>query len=233
MQGECFMSTVKLTVALIAVFAFSAIGVATASAVETLWKGLPGTAGETFTTSTSKPSLEGLAGSRITCVKAKGTGELLKEGTTEGKDATLALTTVTLEGCKAESLFPINSLGDAKEVILGHGEIHACMIKPGDFGLLLKPLPIHLEVPAVGLLILIEGAVIGLAEATADKKVFQLHTKQSKGVQEFSKCEGGTAQSLTMKDDAAAAEDVAVEVAEGTLTFAGTKDNEGETMMEK
>jgi hypothetical protein len=227
------MPMFKLIGALALVLAFTAISVATASAVETLWKGLPGSAGETFTTSTAKPLLEGLAGSRISCSKAKGTGELLKEGTIEDKDATLALTTITIEGCKAEGLLPINSLGDAKELVLLHGEIHACMIKPGDFGLLLKPLPVHLEVPSVGLLIVIEGAVIGLAEATADKKVFQLHTKQTKGDQEISKCEGGTAQSLTIKDDAAAVEDVGVAVAEGTLTFAGTKDTTGEEMMEK
>jgi hypothetical protein len=228
------MRMFKIIGALALVLAFSAIGVATASAEEFLWKLLPGSVGETFTTSSGKATLEGLNKTNITCAKSKGTGELLKEGATSEKDATLALATITFESCKAAGLFPVNSLGDAKEVILSHLEIHNCLIKPGDYGLLIKPLPVHLEVPSVGLLITVEGDFVGLLEATANKKVFNLNAKQiSPGDQEITKCEGGTAETLTSKDDAEPVEDAAEEVKEGKLTFDGKKDVNGEELMEK
>jgi hypothetical protein len=227
------MRMFKIIGALALVLAFSAIGVATASAEETLWKLLPGSVGETFTTSSGKATLEGLAGSKITCLKSTGTGELLETGAIEKKDATLSLATITFTGCKVENLLPVNSEGDAKEVILAHLEIHNCMIKAGDFGLLIKTLPVHLQVPSVNLLIKVEGAFVALAKATADKKVFELNATQTKGDQEFTKCEGGTAETLTSKDDAEPAEDAAEGVLEGKLTFAGKKDTNGEEMMEK
>jgi hypothetical protein len=228
------MRMFKIIGALALVLAFSAIGVATASAEETLWKWLPGSAGETFTTSSAKATLEGLNGSKITCTKSKGTGELLKEGTIEGKDATLGLATITFEGCLVENVLPTNSLGDASGVILAHLEIHNCMIKPGDFGLLIKTLPVHLEVPAVGLLINVEGDFVALLEATKNKKVFNLNAKQkAAGDQEITKCEGGNAETLTSSDDEEPPVDAAEEVVEGKLTFTGKIDKEGETMMEK
>ena len=162
----------------------------------------------------------------------KASSELLKEGATEGKDATLALLMIHWEGCKAEGLFAESSLGDASGVILEHLEVHNCMIKKGEFGLLILPLALHLEIPIAGLLITIleKGLFIGkLKEVT--KLVFELNAKQTGGDQEIKKCEGGSEEFLLLKTDNETEEDAALETSI-KLEFDMTKDKEGETMME-
>ena len=154
------MRIFKLIGALVVVLAFSAVAVATsASAEEVLWKWLPGSVGETLKGETGPALLAFLdekkqfdlkctngtllltytfkAGEGENPKEVTASSELVKEGSTEGKDATLALFIIHFTGCKTLGL-GANSVGDVKEVILVHVEAHNCMIGPGKFGLLLN-----------------------------------------------------------------------------------------------
>lgn len=230
------MRIIKLISGLAIVLAFSAIAVATASAAEKLWVWLPGTPGTTFEGKSGKATLKSTGGTEITCSKSLVllTGaELLKEGEIE-KMATLALFSIHFEGCKAAGLFPANSLGDASEIILVHIEAHNCLIKKEHYGILLKPLPVHLEIPALGLLLIVEGDVLGLLEALPkEARHFELNLKTVKGEgkeQEFKKCEGGEEEKLTVKVDNEPVEGATEEALEGLLLF---DNSEGQVMMEK
>jgi hypothetical protein len=233
------MRTFKLIGALVVVLAFSAIAVATASAAETLWKWLPGTVGETFTGKSGEALLESSGGvAPIKCKKSlvlltdtelKVSSELLKEGSTEGKDATLALAVIHFEGCTVSGV-GINSLGDKAGIILVHVEIHNCMIKKEHFGLLFKPLLVHLEVPLIKALIEVLGSFVALIEALpTEKRHFELNINQGKGKQEIEKCEGGEKDTLLASENHGEYVQAGEQANEGLLLF----DKEEETMMEK
>ncbi len=226
----------KLIGALIVALACSAVGVTTASAAEALWKWLPGSSGETFSGKSGKFLLI-LGSGAYTCSKTSVTlvnGSLLEEGSTEKKDATLALALISIEGCAWGGL-PMNSVGDASGVILAHVEIHTCMIKPGHFGLIFKLLQIHLEIPSAKLLELARGAYIALFEGKAGTKAktFALNIKAPGKTQELLKCEGGELQKLETAIDSEPFEGNALEEQEASITFDGTKDTAGEEPMEK
>src|SRR3978361_1163961 len=124
------MRSLKLIGAMFVVLAFSAVAVATASAAETLWKILPGSVGETFTGKSGKATLQQKGGISITCASssiALSSTELLKEGATSEKDATLSKATVDFEKCTSAGL-PTNSVSDASGIILVKVNIHNCMI---------------------------------------------------------------------------------------------------------
>jgi hypothetical protein len=236
------MRIFKLIGALVVVLAFSAVAVATASAAETLWKWLPGTVGETFTGKSGKAILQVKAGGSIKCEKSltlltdaelKMSSELMKEGSTEGKDATLWLAVIHFEGCTFSGL-EIHSLGDKSGIILVHIEIHNCMIKKEDFGALITPLLVHLENTATKTLIEVKDSFIGLIEPLpTEKKHFELNIKQKEGLQEIKLCEGGGEDTLLASENHGVYLIAAEEVKEGLLLFDGTFDKEGETMMEK
>jgi hypothetical protein len=171
-------------------------------------------------------------GSAVKCTKSeilltdsalKVSSELLEN------EAKLALAILHLTGCKAFGLAS-NSLGDAKETILVHLEIHNCLIKAGDPGFLIKVLPVHVEAPATKLLITLEGAFIALIKEAAANK-FELNIKQTEGKQEIEKCEGGTAQSLTTKTDAEPTRNAGLEMKETFMEFDKTLDT-SESIME-
>jgi hypothetical protein len=234
-KEQCYMRIFKLIGTLVLVLASSAIAVLTASAAETLWRLLPGSAKETFTGKSGKIQFEYTNGIRIFCAKSMilltfgvASSELLEN------EAKLALALLRLEGCKAEGVFSFNSVGDAKETVLVHLEIHLCMVKPGDFGLLIKILPVTLEGFILGSAEL-SGAFIALVSplATTDKKHFELNIKQNKGIQEIDKCEGGEKWTLTAKINAEPAQSVGVAFQEFLFLFDGTINNAGEEMMEK
>jgi hypothetical protein len=238
------MRILKLAGALVAMLAFSAVAVATASAAETLWRWLPGSVGETFegkqTVETGKLTT---ASKLIILCKA---GSLLlvgselteKEDAENKKDATLGLATIHFEKCTAAGL-AANSLGDASGVILVHIEIHNCVIseKPLEFGLLILPLLIHIEVPSAGLLIEILEKGLFIARIKPDvgdeTKHNFLITAKSKvaGVsQDPEKCEGGEKEVLLVKDDAKAEETATLDT-EVLIKFDLTKDLNGEEIM--
>jgi hypothetical protein len=225
----------KLIAALALVLVSSAIAVASASAAEILWRWLPGSAKETFTGKSGQAKLVTVGGSKIVCTKSLvlltfggSSSELLE------KEAKLALALIHFEGCKVEGILPVNSEGDEKEIILMHLELHNCLIKNGDIGILFLPLPVKLLVPATALTIELTGSFVGLISAlTGDKKHYELNVKQSaNGVQEIKECEGGEKESLKSKDDAKVAENLSVDAAEVLLLFDGTLDKAGEELME-
>jgi hypothetical protein len=239
------MRIAKLIGALFVVLAFSAVAVATASAAETLWKWLPGTVGETFTGKSGQATLQ-LAEAEpkvkpaITCKKSLlllPKSELLAEGATGGKDATLALGILHFEGCTSFGL-PANSEGDTSGIILVHLEIHNCMIKkePKEFGLLITPLPLHIEIPASGgKLILVRGAFVAKLEGKEGTKqlIFSLIVEQKEAKQAIKLCEGGPENTLEGSLDGKTFVIAGEEAKEGTLGFDMTLDKEGEEPMEK
>jgi hypothetical protein len=233
----------KLIGALLVILALGTVVVAVASAAEILWKWLPGSAGETLKGKVGKFQLLGVGGASYICTKGailltdgttKASSELLKEGSTEGKDATLALVVFHLEGCTWQG-DSVHSDGDASGIILVHYEVHNCMITKGDFGLLIKPLPLHLEVPVTKLLELIRGSYLALIEGKEGEKAltFKLNIKQKEGKQELEKCEGGEKETLERSVNGGAFEQAGVEAQEPVLEFDMTKDTAGEEMMEK
>ena len=242
------MQLSKLMGALLVALALSAIALAaTASAAETLWKWLPGSVGETFKGKSGKLVLTATDGGQklsLSCTKLswlltdaelKVSSELLKEGSTNEKDAVLALLIDHIEGCTFAGL-AMNSVGDKSGIILIHWEIHNCMIAKGQFGWLLKPLPIHIEVPAVKSLFLIRGDVLALLlGAKEGEKVltYKLDLNAKEGVQEFKKCEGGEEEKLELSLDGVTFGPAALEGLEAVLEFDMTKDTAGEEMMEK
>jgi hypothetical protein len=242
------MRFVKLISALVVVSAFIAIAVATtASAAETLWKWLPGTVGEAFKGSSGKVTInvKEINGTKIaiTCNKSLillslGKGELasefLSEGSTAGKDATLALAILSLESCVLAGL-AVNSVGDAAGVILMHLEIHNCMIKPAVFGLLVTPLPLHIELSAVKALLLIRGSFIAELLSKEKEKLLthKLNVKETEGLQEIKKCEGGLEDTLEGSLDGTTFAKAGIELEKPVIEFDMIDDKEGEEAMEK
>jgi hypothetical protein len=218
------MRTFKLAGALIAALALLAVAAATASAEEVLWKWLPGKAGETFKGGSGKATWQEKGGAAVTCKKSETKakeGELLEEGATEGKDAILGLAFIHFSGCTAFGV-PINSLGDSGGIILVHVEIHDCLIAANHFGLLIKPLPIHLEVPLVGQLKVVTGDFIALIEpaGATPTKTWNLNVTQSGGIQGIEKCEGGSAETLLTETNHSGEQvQTALELKEASLEF--------------
>jgi hypothetical protein len=237
------MRIAKLIGALFVVLAFSAVAVATASAAETLWKWLPGTVGETFTGKSGQATLQlaEVEASKPSIVCAKSLlllpkSELLAEGATGGKDATLALGILHFEGCTSFGL-AANSEGDAAGIILAHLEIHNCMINAAkkEFGLLITPLPLHIEIPSVKKLILVRGAFVAKLEGKEGTKqlVFSLVVEQKEAKQTIPKCEGGVENTLEGSLDGKTFVKAGEEAKGGTIGFDMTLDKEGEEPMEK
>ena len=230
------MRTFKLIGALALVLAFSAIGVASASAAETLWPWLPGSKGETFTGKSGEAKLQIDGGSAIKCVKSL---TLLPGSELTENAARLWLATIHFEEC-TESVFgqPVKSLGDDPGIILVHILLHNCMIAAGDFGVLVKPLPVYLEIPNLGnQLINVEGSFVGRIKALAGEagkpKHYELDIKQAGGLQTIEKCEGGAKETLLASINENPFKTAAEEATAGLLLFDGTLDKEGEEMMEK
>jgi hypothetical protein len=242
------MRIYKLIGALAVVLAFGTIALAaTASAEEILWKWLPGSVGETLKGAAIGSSTLQFEKNKsaIPCGKAsilltdeglKASSELLKEGSTEGKDATLWLLVMHFSECKALGL-SANSVGDSSGIILVHAEIHNCMISVAkkEFGLLVLFLQVHIEIPSTKLLLLIleKGLFITKIESEKESKTNYLITAaQQEGKQGIEKCEGGTRETLLVKVDESAEENAGL-AAIFLIEFDRTIDKEGQTMMEK
>jgi len=130
---------------------------------------------------------------------------------------------------------PANSLSDEKEVILVHVELHNCIINKAnkEFGVLILPLEVHIEIPSTALLITIltKGLFIAKIESEAGSKAnYLLVAKQKEGVQAIEKCEGGEKESLLVKVDAEEKEKEAALEATFLLEWDKTIDKEGEAI---
>jgi hypothetical protein len=208
------MRGIKLVSAVVIALALAAAVSATAFAANPEF--LPGTAGAKFTGKGGKATLAIKGGSTITCqewVIEKGNGELL------GPKTGLAI--IDFKGCTAFGL-PANSLGDLKEIILAHVETELCYINKSTkhVGIIFTTLPVHIEIPAIGLLVSVTGSFIGLLEPVNIKQtVYTLNIAQTGGVQAIEKCEGGAARTLSTSTDGGAITQSGIEAEKGTITF--------------
>ncbi len=142
-----------LGVALMAVFALSAVVSATASAA--LPVVLPETA-ETWKGTSGSGTLETLKGTQIVCKEAT------SEGTIEAKKP-LGLFHIDLHGCSSSGV-ECMSLGDKNETILVLGSYHIVFdsLKPLGTAILFLLEPVHNECPLGGSLLILEGEVLCL-----------------------------------------------------------------------
>lgn len=159
------MRTLRLIAVLACALAVGAIAVTTATASI-----LPGTAGTTIKGKSEKATLQVKGGASITCTKSTLSGEVLS--TAEGS------VIVDFSSCTTAGL-PFNSLGDTGGTWLVHAVVKEC---PSDPSIVtLKLLPLHLEVPATKLLIMIEGAVLGTVEQSIKQVTYPLTITQKEG----------------------------------------------------
>ncbi len=216
------MRMFKYIGALIAVLAFSIMGVATASAAEVLWPLLPGSVGETFKASLDEGAavLQEEPEAAIECGALAGTGELVEKNkdAKEKKDATLALAVLDFTKCViAKTAFEVHSKGDVEGTILSHVDIHFCLIewlkKAKEDGVLILPLEVALENTVLGPLttVLDAGFVAPIKKIGVSQ--FLIDAKQVAGLQEVKLCEGSTKETLLAllpgtTEDVLAGEDV-------------------------
>jgi hypothetical protein len=200
--------------ALLVTLAVFLIVASAAFGAETLWQWLPGAEKTSFSGKGAKNVFQDKGGASITCPEITITsGELTTEKTLGLAILSLGKTCTT--GGLAEE-----SLGDASGTILAHVELHNCTISAGHAGLLIKFLPLHVEVPSTKLLITREGSII--VEVTPNKKstkAYSLVVEQKEGKQAIEKCEGGEAHTLSTSTDGGAFVQSGWEIKEAKLEF--------------
>ncbi len=212
------MRLLKIVGALAAILAFTAIASGTAFAEVEF---LPGAKGTTFTGVSKEAKLKSAAGT-IVCTKSTVTkGELLS--------STEALIVIKFENCTIAGL-EARGLEDAEKSknITTHVEAKSCTVSTSPLvgAVLLKPLPVHIEVPAAKLLLLVEGTVIGLLTPVNTKgtTTFNLLLNEKEGKQEDRTCKdkvtgAALTENLIVKDDGKETGEGVEIVKEGTLTF--------------
>jgi hypothetical protein len=168
--------------ALLALLALGAFAASSASAVE-LEGILPATT--TGTATGGAATLENTNKEKISC-KATSTLEI------KFTDDEKGTATIHFTGCLAEGIAPANSLGDESGVILSKVLLLVCLVEPKTlvFGILIEPIDKeghaateHIEIPAVGALALVKGAVIARSESANAGKEFKYSLKGKLGVQ--------------------------------------------------
>jgi hypothetical protein len=179
------MKQVRITgLMLLALFALGSFVASAASATEGV---LPPS---NFTGSGGAGQLETLSKEKIEC-----TAVSVKEGKmTNDEEGTASL---DFEGCKAVTFFgsfSANTLGDAAGIILAKVKSTVCLVKSAElvFGLAIAPTEtVHVEVPAVGALLLVKGTVIAELEGKGLKgKEFKFKLAGKEGDQTAAlKCE--------------------------------------------
>jgi hypothetical protein len=167
---------------LLALLALGAFAASVASAEEGV---LPDTA--TGSAEGGAGTLETTNKEKISCTKIT---VLEIKATTDQKGTA----TLHLSGCLAEGAFPVSSLGDSSGVILSRVNLLACLIEPKTlvFGLLIAAisLPEHVEIPSVGQLLLVKGALIARNQSANKGKEFEGSLKGKEGKQtEATECE--------------------------------------------
>jgi hypothetical protein len=212
------MRLLKLTSVLGLAILLSAV--ATASALKPSF--LPGKAATSFTGKSGALVWQTKGGGAIACGASeisKGAGELL--------GSTSLLFVATFTKCAFAGI-TMNSLGDASGIILVHMEGETCTISTSPLvgGLLLKPLPLHLEVPSTKLLLTLEGSFVGtLSPENKSTLVITPTFTQKEGKQTVEGClnEAGTKvepETLLWGADGGTPVQTALEFKEDSLTFA-------------
>jgi hypothetical protein len=141
----------------------------------------------TFTGEGGVAKLETLSKTKIECKKVD-----ILEGkflvAPEPNPDQHGLAVLHFSGCKAEGFFPANTLGDGPEIILVPILFLICLVEPVKlvFGILILPEEtVHIEVPSLGQLVLVKGAVIAELEGAGLKgKEFKYKLSGKEGHQE-------------------------------------------------
>jgi hypothetical protein len=188
----------RLTILGAAIVATAALGaiVATTASAATMPDLNPGKEGEKFTVTSGPGTLETKSKGSIECGSDKGRGLLISKTQKEAE------VTIDFEKCKAFGIVGAHSLGDPSEVILFHGELVLCYLNKTnkEVGAVLHPLPIHIEVG--GKLLEVIGWVIGrLTPIAEETRKYKISFAESKGVQQFTKCEGGIEETLLTSEN--------------------------------
>jgi hypothetical protein len=162
---------------LLSLLALGAFAASTASAEEGV---LPP---ETFTGTGGAGELATLGGSNIKCTKVD-----ILEGKFLEKSDEHGLAILHFSECKAETFFPARTLGDESGIILVPILFLICLVEPVKlvFGILILPeeTTVHVEVPSLGQLVLVKGAVIAELEGAGLKgKEFKYKLAGTKGDQ--------------------------------------------------
>jgi hypothetical protein len=204
--------------------ALFALGAFAAGAAMALEEGVLPNA--SFTGTGGVQVLETLAGEATKCTALNILEGTFNVGSDDEGTANLHFT-----GCKAGSgifTVAVNSLGDLKEVILAKVKFNVCLINSAElkFGIAIEAIekPFHIEVPAIGALLLVTGLVIAeLAAAGTKGKEFKDKATGKEGHPSVLKCEalGKTFTSnYASAKDSASKDEHASQNGSFTLTFA-------------
>jgi hypothetical protein len=222
------MTRIRITgLALVAVFALSAVGAVTASAAEPELVNKSGAGHELlkkkFKDKGKAATLTTVAGRTVTCTANTSTGEV--EGLKKDRKGSVKFTGCESSGLGAKSVAPA-PVGKAKEIITRSLESELCFINAAtdEVGLILRPegggLFTEIEVGANIEKLAVKGQVIGVVtpvdKLVTPKAEFTVTFTQAKGIQSPTKCEGE--------------KEVALETeGEGFEKFAFEKSGEGAT----
>jgi hypothetical protein len=174
---------------LTALLALCALNAAVATSVASAEEGfLPTT---TYSGAGGALGLETLAKEKISC-KATSILEATMKNDSEGSIGSIHVT-----GCTALG-FPMNSLGDEKEVWLIVGAATTlCLINSTtlEYGILIKlKETLHIEVPLASLLFTISGSIIGKISPNTKGKEKTITFEQTTGDSKPTKCTGAKAK---------------------------------------
>jgi hypothetical protein len=182
-QEKLLMKHVRIIgLMLLALFSLGAFAASAASAEEGV---LPAS---TFTGTGGAGQLETLNKQKIEC---KEVSVLEGKFVANDKEGTANL---HFTKCKAEGFLPVNSLGDASEVILAKVKFTVCLVNSATltFGMAITPSEtVHIEVPSLAQLLLVKGTVIAELEGAGLKgKEFKFKLAGKEGDQTAAlKCE--------------------------------------------
>jgi hypothetical protein len=221
------MKRIKLfDLSLPTVFALAALVAATASAEEGF---LP--TPKTATALGGTSILETTGKANITCTS-------LDDSTITMENDKRGKATLQWLGCKAEGLFGLNSLGDKAESLLAEVLFLVCLDPTNASGTLIDNFGIiaevvgklHIEVPAVGVLTILTGTVLGAILTTGPAKLWIMEFNRvgtgSPGAQVVTDCKQGTTtilHSLKVETNENGKPEAASEnVASGLLQFPET-----------
>jgi hypothetical protein len=172
---------------LLAIFALGAFAASTASAEEGFLEAGGG-----------KPAKGTLLGGASTLAIEGGAAEIkcttLDDSTFTFSNDKHATGTIHWLGCKAAGVFPFDSLGDSSEIILVPAELLVCLDAKNsagtllaNFGIAVEVKAVHLEIPATGSLIEVNGRALGTIEG-AKGTLFGSKFEGAKGTQTVTKC---------------------------------------------
>jgi hypothetical protein len=189
------MKLVKMAgLAVVAVFVLVAFTTTAAFAAAEVLPNKPTKPG--YTVSSGAGKLVNLNNEEIACKKDKGSGKITGAKTTE--------TTIDFEECTAFGFFAANSLGDPSGTILVklNGELCAINESKLEVGVYFTNEPVHIEVPSLGALDIVEGSIIGKITTDGVKaKVFTVTLEQASGDPKWTSCGGKTAAQTSTKNE--------------------------------